>query len=144
MSHLMTKPTKWPVRPAKTQISLGIRLVWSEPSLCPQWVVKDPSFLHANSEDSEQTRQMPGWSELIRLGRCPGWSESSLGAHAILLVLSWGGSYFNFVYQQTDRQTGRQASRYTDRQTDRKRDKRHTDNWIRCKRFKPHKMFSCF
>ena len=30
---------------------------------------------------------------LIRLGRCPGWSESSLGAHAILLVLSRGGSY---------------------------------------------------
>ena len=30
---------------------------------------------------------------LIRLGGCPGWSESSLGAHAILLVLSWGGSY---------------------------------------------------
>ena len=29
---------------------------------------------------------------LIRLGRCPGWSESLLGAHAILLVLSWGGS----------------------------------------------------
>ena len=27
---------------------------------------------------------------LIRLGGCPGWSESSLGAHAILLVLSWG------------------------------------------------------
>ena len=30
---------------------------------------------------------------LIRLGGCPGWSESSLGAHATLLVLSWGGSY---------------------------------------------------
>ena len=29
---------------------------------------------------------------LIRLGGCPGWSESSLGAHAILLVLSRGGS----------------------------------------------------
>ena len=29
---------------------------------------------------------------LIRLGGCPGWSESSLGA-VILLVLSWGGSY---------------------------------------------------
>ena len=29
---------------------------------------------------------------LIRLGGCPGWSESSLGAHALLLVLSWGGS----------------------------------------------------
>ena len=30
---------------------------------------------------------------LIRLGGCPGWSESSLGAHAILLVLSRCGSY---------------------------------------------------
>ena len=29
---------------------------------------------------------------LIRLGGCPGWSVSSLGAHAILLVLSRGGS----------------------------------------------------
>ena len=29
---------------------------------------------------------------LIRLGRCPGWSESLLGAHATLLVLSRGGS----------------------------------------------------
>ena len=29
---------------------------------------------------------------LIRLGGCPGWSESSLGAHAMLLGLSWGGS----------------------------------------------------
>ena len=30
---------------------------------------------------------------LIRLGGCPGWSESSLGAHASLLVLSRGGLY---------------------------------------------------
>ena len=29
---------------------------------------------------------------LIRLGGCPGWFESSLGARVILLVLSWGGS----------------------------------------------------
>ena len=29
---------------------------------------------------------------LIRLGRCPGWSESSLGAQVILLVLSCSGS----------------------------------------------------
>ena len=29
MSHLMSKPTKWHVHPAKTQISLGIRPVWS-------------------------------------------------------------------------------------------------------------------
>ena len=55
----MTKPTKWHVRPAKTHISLGIRPVWSESSLCAQWVAKDPSFLHADSEDSDQTGRMP-------------------------------------------------------------------------------------
>ena len=43
------------MRPAKTQISLGIHPVWFEPSLCIQWVAKDPSFLHADSEDSDQT-----------------------------------------------------------------------------------------
>ena len=41
------------------QISLGIRPVWSESSLCAQRVAKDPSFLHADSEDSDQTGQMP-------------------------------------------------------------------------------------
>ena len=34
MSCLITKPTKWHVRPVKTQISRGIRPVWSESSLC--------------------------------------------------------------------------------------------------------------
>ena len=39
------------MHPAKTQLSLGIRPVWSEYSLCAQWVAKDPSYLHALSED---------------------------------------------------------------------------------------------
>ena len=39
------------VRPAKTQISLAIRPVWSESSPCAQRVAKDPSFFHADSED---------------------------------------------------------------------------------------------
>ena len=60
------------VCPAKTQISLGIRPVWSESSQCTQWVAEDPMFPHVESEDSDQT---------------------SLGAHVILLVLSCGGSY---------------------------------------------------
>ena len=30
------------VRPAKTQISLGIRPIWSKSSLCAQWVAMDP------------------------------------------------------------------------------------------------------
>ena len=57
-------------------------------SLCAQWVAKDPTFLHADSEDAAQ----PGHT-LIRLGRCPGWYESSLGALVILLVISCGGSF---------------------------------------------------
>ena len=52
------------VRPAKTQINLGVRPVWAASSLCAQWVVKDPSFLHADSEDSDQTGRMP---RLIRV-----------------------------------------------------------------------------
>ena len=47
------KTNKMTVPLAKTQISLGIRPVWSESSLCAQWVAKDPSFLHADSKDSD-------------------------------------------------------------------------------------------
>ena len=79
------KTNKMTMRPGKTQISLDIRPVWSESSLCAQWLAKDPSFLHVDS-------------------RCPGWSESLLGAHAILLVLSWGGSGTVMILSfQTDR-----------------------------------------
>ena len=76
------KTNKTTVRPAKTQISLGIRPVWSESSLCAQWVAKDPSFLHVDSEDSDQTGRMP---RLI-------WVFA--GRTVTLLVLSWRGSYF--------------------------------------------------
>ena len=63
MSHSSTKPTKWCVCPAKTQISLGICPVWSESSLCSQWVAEDPRFLHVDSKDSDQ----PGWMPMPRL-----------------------------------------------------------------------------
>ena len=85
MSHVIRKwaatwqNNKMAVRPAKTQISLGIRPVWSEFSLCAWWVVKDPSFPHADSEDSDQTGWMP---RLI-------WVFA--GRIAILLVLSCRG-----------------------------------------------------
>ena len=49
------KTNKITVRPAKTQISLGIRPVWLESSMCATWVAKDPSFLHADSEDYDQS-----------------------------------------------------------------------------------------
>ena len=51
MSRLMTKPTKWHVRPAQTQISLGIRPVWSE-SLLSAWRNLRSLATHwAHSED---------------------------------------------------------------------------------------------
>ena len=75
------KTNKMTVHPAKTQISLGIWPVWSESSLCAQWVAKDPSFLHANSEDSDQTGRMPS---LI-------WVFA--GRTLILLVLSCRNSH---------------------------------------------------
>ena len=47
------------VRPAKTQISLGIRPVWSESSLSA-WRKLGPLATHwAHSEDSDQTGRMP-------------------------------------------------------------------------------------
>ena len=79
------KTNEMSVRPAKTLISLGIRPVWSESSLCAQWVAKGPRFLHADSEDSDQTGRMP---RLIRV---------FAGRTLTLLVLSWGGSFLAFA-----------------------------------------------
>ena len=47
------------VRPAESRISLGIGPVGSESLLCTLWVAKDPSFLHADSKDSDQIGRMP-------------------------------------------------------------------------------------
>ena len=77
------KTNKVSVRPAKTQISLGIRPIWSESSLCAQWVAKGQSFLHADREDSDQNGRM---SRLI-------WVFA--GRTLTLLILSCRGS-FNF------------------------------------------------
>ena len=63
MSRLVTKPTKMTERPAKTQVSLGIRLVWSE-SLLSAW--RNLGSLATHWTHNE--------------GGCPGWSQSSLGA----------------------------------------------------------------
>ena len=56
----MIKTNTMTVRPAKTQISLRIRPVRSESSLCAQWVAENPSFPHADSEGSDQTGRLPG------------------------------------------------------------------------------------
>ena len=59
MSHLMTKPTKWHVRPAKARISLGIHPVWSESSLSAWRKLGSLATHWAHSKDSDQTGRMP-------------------------------------------------------------------------------------
>ena len=48
---------KWAASWQTTKMT--VRPVWTETSLCAQWVLKDPGFLYADSEDSDQTGQMP-------------------------------------------------------------------------------------
>ena len=76
----MTKPTKWHVRPAKTQISLGIRPVWSKSSLSAWRKLGFLATHWAHSKDSDQTGRMP---RLI-------WVFA--GRTVTLLVLSCHGS----------------------------------------------------
>ena len=83
MSRLVTKPTKWHVPPAKPQIRLGIRPVWSESSLSAWRKLGSLATHWVHSEGSNQTGQMP---RLI-------WVF--VGCRIILLVLSRGGSYEN-------------------------------------------------
>ena len=65
----------------KTQISLGIRPVWSESLLCAQWVAKDPSFLHVDCKKKkpDQTGQMP---RLI-------WVFAGRTYHFVGFVMRW-------------------------------------------------------
>ena len=76
------KTNKMTVRPAKTQISLGIPPVWSESSLS----ALGPLATHwAHSEDSDQTGRMP---RLI-------WVFA--GHTATLLALSWRSSFLKIL-----------------------------------------------
>ena len=58
----MTKPTKWYVRTAKSQISLGICPVWPESSLSAGRKLRPLAIHWAHSEDSDQTGRP--WSDL--------------------------------------------------------------------------------
>ena len=81
------KTNKMSVRPAKTQISLGICPVWSESSLSAWRKLGSLATHWGHSEDSDQTGRMP---RLI-------WVLA--GCTLILLVLSCCGSYKKFGHQ---------------------------------------------
>ena len=91
LSRDMTKPTMWLCAQRR------LRSAWAstqsdKSSLCAQLVAKDPSFLHVDTEDSDQTGRMP------RLN----WVFA--GRTLILLVFSCRGSYVNATLLQTSSQ----------------------------------------
>ena len=85
MNRRVTKPTKWPVRPAKTQTHLGIRPVWPESSLSAWRKLLSLATQWIHSEYSEQTGRMPRLSWVFA------------GRTVILLILSRGGSQLSMV-----------------------------------------------
>ena len=78
------KTKKVSVRPAKTQIRLGIRLVWLESSLSAWRSLGSLATHWAHSEDSDQSGRM------LRLI----WVFA--GRKFIVLVLSCRGSYYHY------------------------------------------------
>ena len=100
LSHLMTNPTKWHVHPAKTQISLGIRPVWSVFAVCMKkhWTL--------NYLLSAQWRL---WSDWVT-----GLIWVFAGCIVVLLVLSWGG-YRQWSKNNKSSQTNRISSNMTAR-----------------------------
>ena len=78
MSHVMTKPTKWHVCPAETQISLGIHPVWSVFTVRMKkvWVLSYPL--------SAQQRLWSDWADAqADLSLC--WVHS----HFVGFVMRW-------------------------------------------------------
>ena len=79
------KINKMTARPAKTQISLGFRPVWSESSLSAWRKLGSLATHCAHSEDSDQT------------GRMPRLVESSLGAHSFCLFYHVAAQLFLYT-----------------------------------------------
>ena len=90
MSLCMTKPTKWRA-PSKYSDQPEY-----PPSLIRVFTVRVKKAWVLGYPLSAQRRLRSACAStaktLVRLGWCPGWSESSLGAQVILFVLSCGGS----------------------------------------------------
>ena len=89
----MTKWTKWPVHPAKTQISLDIRPVWSESSLST-WKNIRPFTYWAHSEDSGQMPRLI-WVFVGRTSFC--W-YCQAAAHLVFVGFVWKNLYFYILF----------------------------------------------
>ena len=102
MSRLMTKPTKWPVCLAKTQVSLDIRPVWPESSLCAQWI---QAFFIRTAKTPEQTGRMPRliWVFAGRTCHFVGFFTRRLNCWWFMLARylgpdNWNSCLFHYIY----------------------------------------------
>ena len=95
VSNKMNFGKQW--RPRSDAVKCAASWQNQQNGMCAQWRLRS-AWASAQSNQSlrcalngrTQAFFMRTAKTLIRLGGC--WSESSLGAHAILFVLSWGGS----------------------------------------------------
>ena len=89
--------------------NLILKIIWAtswqnqQNGMCAQWRLRS-AWASVQSDQTLGWRMMKAWAlsypwsaqqRLIRLGWCSGWSESLLGAHATLLVLSLSGSFLS-------------------------------------------------
>ena len=84
MSRSTTKPTKWSVSPAKTQISLGIYGKLRNQMFC---FVLFVCFFHGDSEDSYQIGRMPRliWIFAWRTGQSVGFVMLRLSYYLVII-----------------------------------------------------------
>ena len=108
----MTKPTKWHVRPAKTQINLGRRPVWSESLLSAWRKLGSLATQWAYSEDSDQTGLPHDKTIVIKMTVHPAKTQISLGIHPVwseCLLSAWrklGSLATHWVHSEDPDQTG--------------------------------------
>ena len=88
---------KMSVRPAKTQISLGIRPVWSESSLSAWRKLGSLATHEAHSEDSDQSGRMPRLIWVFAGRTVTLFVLSCRGSYAMVSVLTEAGLKHLFV-----------------------------------------------
>ena len=70
-------------------VAVGIHPVWSESSLCAQWVAKDPSFLLADSKDTWAGRTCHFVGFVTRWLKCQ--------FHVIIWATSWENLFMPYA-----------------------------------------------
>ena len=98
MSRSITKPTKSTGHPMKTQISLGIRPVWSESSLSAWRNIGSLATHWAHSEDPDQTGRMRLiWVFVGRIGHFVGFVMHWLECYILMCCFSTSENAFSGI-----------------------------------------------